>query len=142
MLGHANINTTQIYAKVTNRKVGNDMAAFAGNVKMLDAKLQIAPMQEDVSVDDLIQLLKISTGRASDVFWEEVVAKVWQNTSNPARQSFVTELKNKESKPRTLRDFYVSLMDYFLENLKNENSSSDGSENTFAGMEMNYAVNF
>ena len=30
MLGHSNINTTQIYSKVTENKIENEMNAFAG----------------------------------------------------------------------------------------------------------------
>lgn len=33
MLGHKNIKTTQIYAKMTTEKVGRDMAIFAENIK-------------------------------------------------------------------------------------------------------------
>ena len=33
MLGHTNIRTTQIYARITDTKIGNDMTAFADKIK-------------------------------------------------------------------------------------------------------------
>jgi site-specific recombinase XerD len=41
MLGHTNIQTTQIYARITNDKIGNDMALFAGKIKEMETKLVI-----------------------------------------------------------------------------------------------------
>jgi site-specific recombinase XerC len=41
MLGHTNIQTTQIYARITNDKIGNDMALFAGKIKDMGAQLTV-----------------------------------------------------------------------------------------------------
>jgi site-specific recombinase XerD len=41
MLGHTNIQTTQIYARITNDKISNDMALFAGKIKEMETKLVI-----------------------------------------------------------------------------------------------------
>lgn len=38
MLGHTNISTTQIYARITDSKISNDMNAFAGKVKCMGEK--------------------------------------------------------------------------------------------------------
>ncbi len=36
MLGHTNINTTQIYARITNQKISQDMKEFAGKIKGIE----------------------------------------------------------------------------------------------------------
>ncbi|MPM18776.1 hypothetical protein SDC9_65192 [bioreactor metagenome] len=35
MLGHINIETIQIYARITNRKIGNDMERFRRSLQVL-----------------------------------------------------------------------------------------------------------
>jgi site-specific recombinase XerD len=41
MLGHTNIQTTQIYAKIIGEKIGNDMALFAQKVKGMETNLAV-----------------------------------------------------------------------------------------------------
>jgi len=41
MLGHTNIRTTQIYARITDSKISNDMDDFASKVKDLSDKFAV-----------------------------------------------------------------------------------------------------
>jgi hypothetical protein len=112
------------------------MEALAGKMKKLDMKLQFTNNEDIASAESIIKSLKIPSGRASDVIWEDLVAKVWNRLSNIEKQSFASDMTGMENKPKTLRDFYVCLMDYFLENLTDNNSPIN--ENTL----INNAVNF
>jgi hypothetical protein len=140
MLGHTNINTTQIYARVTDKKVSHEMGAFAGSIKKLDMKLQYLTGQEEVTVEGVLKSLKIVTGKASDVIWENLTAKVWDRLSNIEKQSFVSEVESREDKPKTFRDFYVFLMDYFLDSLENNSGSSVFAENESISEEIKLTV--
>ena len=118
MLGHTKISTTQIYARITDNKIGSEMNVFARNVKKMEAKLQNV---KEVNLIEVLKSLKISSGKASDKIWETLTTKVWLKMANFERQSFVSEVESKENKPKTIRDFHIVLMDYFLENLNTEN---------------------
>ena len=111
MLGHTNIATTQIYARITDNKIGNEMNVFAGNVKKLDTKFQLVTI-EVVNFEEVLQSLKI---RTSDKFWNSQTDKLWRKMTNVECQTFASKIEGMENKPNTIRDFYVVLMDYFLE---------------------------
>jgi hypothetical protein len=110
------------------------MTALAGKMKKLDMKLQFSTGQEIASLESVVKSLKIPSGRASDVIWEDLAAKVWNRLSNIEKQAFDSDITGRESRPKTLRDFYVCLMDYFLENHADNGSFN---ENTL----INNAIN-
>ena len=119
MLGHTNIATTQIYARITNKKIGNEMNLFAGNIK----RMQLSSIQE-LSIESVLEGCKIRTGKAADVLWKSLTSKIWRKMSNIDKQNFASEMDNKEEKPSKLSDFYVLLMDFFLDNIKNDNNQT------------------
>ena len=41
MLGHTNIKTTQIYARITDSKISNDMQALAGKLQGIEKMFRI-----------------------------------------------------------------------------------------------------
>ena len=139
MLGHSNISITQVYAKITNKKVGNEMNQFAGNIKQLDKKMQIIPDLKEMSIEGILQSFHISTGSASDTTWEKLIVKVWNRLSDIDKHTFVSEVNNKEDKPEVLLDFYESLIDYFLDSTGNSHNNhlSENSE-----IKTQYAINY
>jgi hypothetical protein len=94
-------------------------------------KLQCLTGQEEATVEGVLKSLKISTGKASDVIWENLTTKVWNRLSNIEKQSFMSNVESRENKPKTFRDFYVTLMDYFLDNLINQSDNSAHTGNWF-----------
>ena len=129
MLGHTNIATTQIYARITDNKIGNEMIVFAGNVVNMDAEVQT----EKVKIDDVLQSLKISTGKTSGKVWETLTEKVWGKMTNIDCQIFASKIEVVENKPKTIRDFYVVLMDSFLENLNGHSEKMNFQSEYFNG---------
>ena len=134
MLGHKKMETTKIYARTTDRKIDNEMTMFARKVKFMEAKYQTV---EEVKIREALQTLKISTRKASDKVWETLTEKLWQKMTNYERQCFVTEIESRENKPKTISDFYILLMDNFLENLNGHNDHENVSD-----LGLNLAVNF
>jgi hypothetical protein len=100
----------------------------------LDAKFQTAPVEE-VKMDDVLQSLKIRTGKVSDADWVTLSIKIWRKMTNTERQSFVSKMENN---PKTIRDFYAVLIDCFLENLNCQNIVTS----TSFDAETKLAVNF
>lgn len=57
MMGHTNITTTQIYAKILNEKVGMDMDIVARNLKAMEVSfsaMQTEPASQEVIISDVV----------------------------------------------------------------------------------------
>ena len=100
---------------------------FAGDVKSLDTKF-LSAATDKVKIEEVLKSLKIRTDKKSDKVWETLTVKVWNKMTFAERKSFVSEMDNKENKPKTMSDFYSVLIDYFLENLNIQNNN----ENAFS----------
>jgi hypothetical protein len=98
------------------------MAELAGKMKKLDMKLEFSS-QHVASLESFIETLKIPSGRASDVIWENLTTKVWSKLSNMEKHAFMSDVESKENKPKTFRDFYITLMNYFLDNLTEQSDN-------------------
>jgi len=122
MLGHTKISTTQIYARVTDNKIGNEMNIFAGSVRQLDYILQTV---KEINIDDALKSFKIPT---SDTIWKSLSVKIWCKMANYERQAFVSEAESFENKPKTTREFYVGLFDFFLNTLNFQKENVDATD--------------
>ena len=54
MLGHTNIKTTQIYARITDVKVSNDMASFAE--KLEERRIKSKSNLDIIEKNNIIQI--------------------------------------------------------------------------------------
>ena len=114
MLGHTNIKTTQIYAKITDGKVSHDMAAFAGQLKKnITEKQPCEPVRKNIKsnldrnfselhLDEKLDLLNIEYNirnlAANASVFEKQVNDAWNKLSDKAKQFFWDETF-KSSKP-------------------------------------------
>ena len=118
MLGHTNIKTTQIYARITDSKVSHDMAALAERIKTEKPKpvLQTIPKNhiiqevksnidsdfEALHLDEKLDLLNIEyemrnlAANASE--YENKAIDAWNKLSSKAKHFFWSETY-KSSKP-------------------------------------------
>ena len=145
MLGHTSIKTTQIYARITEKKIGNEMNTFAGNIKQLDIKLQTV---KEITIEEVLQSLKISKIKLSDKVWETLTTKVWSKMTNSDRHFVLANADKSGQKPKTIQDFYVALMEYFLENQNLNNQNGQNGQNSQNSVQnqtdenIKFAVNF
>lgn len=110
MLGHTNIKTTQIYARITDVKVSNDMAAFADKLeeKKIKSKSNLDKLFECLSLGEKMALFNLPPTLSNDpervkrisVMWhslsEEEKNSIWSNTfENVDHRFFKSEYRPK-----------------------------------------------
>ncbi len=93
MLGHTNIKTTQIYARITNSKIGNDMAVLAGKLKEAKVKRQ-TPTKSKVdiqfdclSLDEKMALFNLPQSLSFDSERESRISYIWHGFSEEEKSS-------------------------------------------------------
>ncbi len=93
MLGHTNIKTTQIYARITNSKIGNDMAVLAGHLKEAKIKKQ-TPTKSKIdiqfgclSLDEKMALFNLPQSLSYDSKRESRISDIWYGFSEEEKSS-------------------------------------------------------
>ena len=111
MLGHTNIKTTQIYARITDVKVSNDMASFAEKLeeRRIKSKSNLDKLFECLSLHEKMALFNLPGTLSDDperlkrisVMWhslsEEEKLSLWSNTfENEGNLTFKSEKANTQ----------------------------------------------
>ena len=90
MLGHTNIKTTQIYARITDSKIGNDMALLAGKLKEEEIKKQTSvksgidiqfdclSLGEKMTLFNLPQSLSLDSKREDRIYSQPLTSRIFQ----------------------------------------------------------------
>ncbi len=93
MLSHTNIKTTQIYARITNSKIGNDMAVLAGQLKEAKIKKQ-TPTQSKIdiqfdclSLDEKMALFNLPQSLSYDSERESRISYIWHGFPEEEKSS-------------------------------------------------------
>ncbi|MDD4516631.1 site-specific integrase [Massilibacteroides sp.] len=89
MLGHTNIKTTQIYARITDVKVSNDMASFAQKLekKRVKAKSEIDMLFECLSLGEKMALFNLPSTLSNDPERVKRIAIMWNSLSDEEKTS-------------------------------------------------------
>ncbi|GHU83704.1 hypothetical protein FACS189415_6570 [Bacteroidia bacterium] len=80
MLGHTSIKTTQIYARVTDEKIGEDMAMLAGKLTAMDTLFNIREngmKKEEVSLKTFINIIDAFSINISEEQFG-ILKEIWQ----------------------------------------------------------------
>lgn len=98
MLGHTNIKTTQIYARITDVKVSNDMASFAEKLgqKKIKSKSNLDKLFECLSLGEKMALFNLPTTLSDDPERTKRISFMWQSLSEEEKSSLWTNTFEKE----------------------------------------------
>jgi site-specific recombinase XerD len=89
MLGHTNIKTTQIYARITDVKVSNDMASFAEKMeeKRVKSKSNLDKLFECLSLGEKMALFNLPTTLSNDPERVKRISMIWRSLSEEEKSS-------------------------------------------------------
>lgn len=103
MLGHTNIKTTQIYARITDSKISDDMAMFAGKMKGMGMNLQSAQpteavLQEPEIMEEPVKSEIDTMFESTDLLEKMFLCNISFTPSELSNTSTSKMLKNKAAK--------------------------------------------
>ncbi|MDR1203654.1 MAG: site-specific integrase, partial [Tannerellaceae bacterium] len=89
MLGHTNIKTTQIYARITDVKVSNDMASFAEKLeeKKIKSKSNLDKLFECLSLGEKMALFNLPNTLSNDPERVKRISMMWHSLSEEEKSS-------------------------------------------------------
>ena len=87
MLGHTNIKTTQIYARITDNKISQDMAVLAKKLEAKKPKSKLDQLFECLSLGEKIALFNLPQTLTSDINREKRMSLIWQSLSDEEKSS-------------------------------------------------------
>ena len=97
MLGHTNIKTTQIYAKITDTKVSNDMAAFAEKLEAKKTKSKLDPLFECLSLSEKMALFNLPQTLSLDDNRSKRISVIWHSLSEEEKSSIWAKTFDNEN---------------------------------------------
>jgi len=89
MLGHTNIKTTQIYARITDSKISHDMAVLAKKLESKKSKTKLDLLFECLSLGEKMALFNLPLPQtlSSDNDREKRMFLIWQSLSDEEKTS-------------------------------------------------------
>ena len=99
MLGHTNIKTTQIYARITDVKVSNDMASFAEKLeeKRIKSKSNLDKLFECLSLREKMALFNLPCTLSDDPQRLKRISMMWQSLSEEEKSSIWSNTFEREN---------------------------------------------
>jgi len=95
MLGHTNIQTTQIYARITPQKIRDDMAVFAE--KMEKNKSKLDQLFESLTIGKKLSLFHLPQTLSSDNNREKRLTSIWHCLSDEEKSLLWAKVFEEEN---------------------------------------------
>jgi hypothetical protein len=96
MLGHINIKTTQIYAKITDNKISEDMAVFASklNERKIQPKSSLDISFECLSLEEKMALFNLPQVLSDDPERVNRMSKMWYSLTEEEKSFIWAKIYN------------------------------------------------